>query len=104
MPKVRNLTSSPGSRWESNIIVYVRESGCGNKDWILLSVGNLEVPCIIIIIIIIIPIVISSTGVIPKSLTHGLTRNNLHPNTYIQLQKSVILGTFSIVRSFLNYK
>ena len=52
----------------------------------------------------VIPIVISSTGVIPKSLSQNLTTLNLHPNTYIQLQKSVILGTCSIVRSFLNYK
>jgi len=53
-----------------------------------------------------IPIVISSTGVIPKSLSQSLTRLKLHPNTYtcIQLQKSVILGTWSIVRNFLNYK
>ena len=29
-----------------------------------------------------IPIVISSTGVIPKSLSLSLTRLNLHPNTY----------------------
>jgi len=48
------------------------------------------------------PIVISSTGVIPKSLSQSLTRLNLHPNTYIQLQKSVVLGTCSIVRNFLN--
>ena len=52
----------------------------------------------------VIPIVISSTGVIPKSLSPSLTRLNLHPNTYIQLQKSVILGTCSTVRTFLNYK
>ena len=52
----------------------------------------------------VIPIVISSTGVIPKSLSQSLTRLNLRPNTYIQLQKSVILGTCSIVRNFLNYK
>ena len=52
----------------------------------------------------VIPIVISSTGVIPKSLSQSLTRLNLHPNTYIQLQKSVILGTCSNVRNFLNYK
>ena len=51
-----------------------------------------------------IPITISSTGVIPKSLSQSLTRLNLHPNTYIQLQKSVILGAYSIVRNFLNYK
>jgi len=33
-----------------------------------------------------IPIVIPSTGVIPESLSHCLTRLNLHPITYIQLQ------------------
>ena len=52
----------------------------------------------------VIPIVMSSTGVIPKSLSHILKRLNLHPNTYIQMQKSVILGTCSTVRNFLNYK
>ena len=35
---------------------------------------------------------------------NSLTRLNLHPNTYIKLQKSVILGTCSIVRNFLKYK
>ena len=49
----------------------------------------------------VIPIVISSTEVIPKSLSQNLTRV---PNAYTQLQKSVILGTCSIVRNFLNYK
>jgi hypothetical protein len=52
----------------------------------------------------VIPIVISSTAVIQKSLSHSLKPLNLHPNTYIQMQKSVILGTCSIVRNFLNYK
>jgi hypothetical protein len=52
----------------------------------------------------VVPIVISSTGVIPKSLSQSLKRLDLHPNTYIQMQKSVILGTCSIVRNFLNYK
>jgi hypothetical protein len=52
----------------------------------------------------VIPIVISSTGVMPKSLSQSLKRLNFHPNTYIQMQKSVILGTCSIVRNFLNYK
>ena len=51
-----------------------------------------------------IPIVISSTGVIPKSLLQNLTRLNLQPNTYRQLQKSVILGTCQILRNFLIYK
>jgi hypothetical protein len=52
----------------------------------------------------VIPLVILSTGVIPKSLLYSLKRLNLHPNMYIQMQKSVILGTCSIVRNFLNYK
>ena len=59
---------------------------------------------LVIIIIIVIPIVISSTGVIPMSLSQSLTRLNLHPNTYTQLKKSVILGTCSTVRNFLDYK
>jgi len=59
---------------------------------------------IIIIIAQVIPVVISSTGVIQKSLSQSLTRLNLHPNTYTQMQKSVILGTRSIVRNFINYK
>jgi len=50
----------------------------------------------------VIPIIISSTGVIPKSLSQSLTRLNLHPNTHILLQKCVILGTCSIVRNFIN--
>jgi len=52
----------------------------------------------------VIPLVMSSKGVIPKSLSQSPKRLNLHPNTYIQMQKSVILGTCSIVRNFLNYK
>jgi len=31
----------------------------------------------------VIPMVLLSTGVIPKSLSQSLTRLNLHPNTYI---------------------
>ena len=52
----------------------------------------------------VIAIVISSTGVIPKSLPHNLKGLNLHPNTCIQMQKSVILSTCSIISNFLNYK
>jgi len=52
----------------------------------------------------VIPIALTSTAVIPKSLSQSLKRLNLHPNTYVQTQKSVILGTCSIVRNFLNYK
>jgi hypothetical protein len=51
-----------------------------------------------------IPIVIPSTGVIPKSLPQSLKRLNWHPNAWIQLQKSVILCTCSVVINFLNYK
>jgi hypothetical protein len=51
----------------------------------------------------VVPIVISAPGIIPKSLSQSLKRLNLHPNTYIQMQKVVILGTCSIVRNFLNY-
>jgi NAD dependent epimerase/dehydratase family enzyme len=51
-----------------------------------------------------IPLVISSTGIIPKSLPQSLKRLNLHPNTYIQMQKFLILETCSVVRHFLNYK
>jgi hypothetical protein len=49
----------------------------------------------------VIPLVPSSTGVIPKLLPKSLKILNLNPNTYIQMQKSVILGTRSIVRNFL---
>jgi len=51
----------------------------------------------------VIPIVISSMGVIPKSLSQSLKRLNLHPNTYIQMQKSIIFGTCSTVRNSLNH-
>jgi hypothetical protein len=34
----------------------------------------------------------------------SLKNLNLHPITYTQMQKSVILGTCSIVRNFLNYE
>ena len=47
-----------------------------------------------------IPIVNSSMGVIPMSLSQSLTRPNVHQTTYIQLQKSVIFDTCSIVRFF----
>jgi hypothetical protein len=52
----------------------------------------------------VIPIVMSSTAVIPTSLSQSLKRLNLHLNTYTQMQKSLILGTCTMVRNFLNYK
>jgi len=42
--------------------------------------------------------------IINNNNNNSLTRLNLHPNTYTQLQKSAILGTCSIVRNFLNYR
>jgi hypothetical protein len=42
----------------------------------------------------VIPLLISSTGVIPKSLLQNLKRLNLHPNMYTQMEKSVIFGTY----------
>ncbi|XP_045503596.1 uncharacterized protein LOC123700429 [Colias croceus] len=49
-----------------------------------------------------IPIIISSTGVIPKTLHTSLKTLNLHPLTYALLQKAVILNTCRIVRKFLS--
>lgn len=50
----------------------------------------------------VLPIVISDTGVIPKSLHTSIQKLNLPPSIYIQLQKSIILGTCAIVRKFLS--
>ena len=47
----------------------------------------------------VIPIVISPTGVISKSLSQSLTRQ-LAPENIYTTEKSVILGTCSIVRNF----
>jgi len=59
----------------------------------------------------VIPIVVSSTGLIPKSLSHSLTRLNLHPNKYIYIYMYIYTAAkicnswqISIVRNFLNYK
>ena len=48
-----------------------------------------------------VPIIISSTGVIPRTLHLSLKILHIHPLTYILLQKAVILNTCSIVRKFL---
>jgi hypothetical protein len=50
--------------------------------------------------VIIVPIIISATGVIPKSLHRSIATLHLDPNIYILLQKTVIITT--IVRRFLN--
>ncbi|KAL0859464.1 hypothetical protein ABMA27_010634 [Loxostege sticticalis] len=49
----------------------------------------------------IVPIVLSTTGVIPKQLHQSLITLHLPPLTYITLQKAVILNTCRIVRKFL---
>jgi len=54
--------------------------------------------------VIIIIIIIIRRRITRIKTSHSLTTLNLHPNTYIQLQESVILGTCSIARNFLNYK
>jgi hypothetical protein len=41
----------------------------------------------------------------PKvTIANSKKKLNLHSNTYIQMQKSVIFGKCLIVRNFLNYK
>lgn len=48
-----------------------------------------------------VPIVISCTGVIPKSLHSSLAALNLHRHTFIELQKATLLSTCHTVRKFL---
>lgn len=50
----------------------------------------------------IVPIVISATGIVPKQIQNSLKTLNLNPNTYIKLQKSIIISTCHIARKFLN--
>lgn len=49
----------------------------------------------------IIPIVLSTTGVIPRHLHKSLKQIDLNPNIHITLQKAAILNTCRIVRKFL---
>ncbi|XP_052748311.1 uncharacterized protein LOC128200110 [Galleria mellonella] len=49
----------------------------------------------------VIPIVLSTTGVIPKHLHHSLKEIDLRKTLYTTLQKAVILNTCRIVRKFL---
>lgn len=50
----------------------------------------------------IIPIIVSSTGLIPKSLHDSLKGLELPPKLYIPIQKTVILHTCNITRQVLN--
>jgi hypothetical protein len=49
-----------------------------------------------------IPVTLSTNGIIPKQLHKALNTLNLHPKTFIELQKATILNTCSIVRQFFN--
>jgi hypothetical protein len=50
----------------------------------------------------IIPIIISTMGVIPITLRQNMKKLSLNENLHIEMQKSVIIGSCSIVRRFLN--
>jgi hypothetical protein len=50
----------------------------------------------------IIPIIISTMGVVPITLRQNLKKLSLKENLHIEMQKSVIIGSCSIVRRFLN--
>lgn len=50
----------------------------------------------------IIPVILSATGIIPKTLHKSLSDLQLPTYLYINLQKAVILDTCSIVRRFLS--
>lgn len=52
--------------------------------------------------VIIVPVIISATGVIPKTLHTSLKTLDLPGGTYIQLQKATIINTCHTVRKFLN--
>lgn len=47
-----------------------------------------------------IPTIISSTGLIPKTFSKDVSKLGLHENTYIGIQKPVILSTSHLVRKF----
>jgi hypothetical protein len=49
-----------------------------------------------------IPITLSTNGIIPKTLHKALKTLNIHPKTFIELQKAMILNTCSIVSMFFN--
>lgn len=52
--------------------------------------------------VVIIPIILSCTGVIPRTLHNSIHALGLPRNTYIALQKATILNTCHTVRKFLN--
>lgn len=49
-----------------------------------------------------VPIVLSATGVIPKTLHKSIATLELPPSTFIELQKAAILNTCHVMRKFLD--
>ncbi|XP_044760829.1 uncharacterized protein LOC123318276 [Coccinella septempunctata] len=49
----------------------------------------------------IVPLIISGVGIIPKTLKSNLSKLSIPENTYVQMQKAVILQTAAIVRSVI---
>jgi hypothetical protein len=47
--------------------------------------------------VIIVPMIISATGVIPKSLHRSIATSHLDPDIYILLQKTVVINATTIV-------
>jgi hypothetical protein len=47
-------------------------------------------------------VILSTNGIIPKTLHRALNTLSLHPKTFRELQKATILNTRSIVRKFFN--
>ncbi len=52
--------------------------------------------------VIILPIILSATGIIPRTLLPNLKETDININIYNLLQKAVILNTCTIVRKFLD--
>jgi len=51
--------------------------------------------------IIAIPVILSATGLIPKSLFHNLDIINLKDDIYKNIQKTIIIHTCSLTRRFM---
>ena len=75
--------------WEAKLSKYYELSQEVKKMWKQARVS-------------IIPLVISGIGLIPRKLHDSIKQLELPANTYIEMQKAVIINTCSIVRKFLN--
>lgn len=52
--------------------------------------------------VLILPLILSATGVIPRSLKANLVKLGIHHSVMTIMQKAALLGTCSVVRSFMN--